>query len=166
MFVPLAGGEALLHSYDYTGVMVVAQSAALVTQVTTELTALYGSNVRITSVSSILSTINSVTQSTGTLLEAVGSISVLVAFIAVMTTEFTSVIERTKEIGILKALGATSRTIMFNFISEALATGFLGGIIGAAVGSGLSFLDRRAAKRASSGALAELRWRAAGEARI
>src|SRR4029077_9801202 len=68
VFVPLAGREALLHSYDYTGVMVVAQSATLVTQVTAELTALYGSSVRITSVSSILSTINSVTQSTGTLL--------------------------------------------------------------------------------------------------
>ena len=80
------------------------------------------------------------TQSTGTLLEAVGSISVLVAFIAIMTTEFTSVIERTKEIGILKALGASSRTIMVNFISEALATGFIGGLIGAALGSGLSFL--------------------------
>jgi putative ABC transport system permease protein len=139
VFVSLATGEALLHSYDYTGVMVVAQSPALVTQVTSELTALYGSDARITSVSSILSTITSVTQSTGTLLEAVGSISVLVAFIAIMTTEFTSVIERTKEIGILKALGANSRTIMFNFISEALATGFIGGIIGAAVGSGLSF---------------------------
>jgi len=140
VFVPLAAGESLLHSYDYTGVMVVAQSAALVNQVISELTALYGSDVRVTSVSSILSTITSVTQSTGTLLEAVGSISVLVAFIAIMTTEFTSVIERTKEIGILKALGANSRTIMFNFISEALATGFIGGVIGASIGSGLSFL--------------------------
>jgi putative ABC transport system permease protein len=140
VFVPLAGGESLLHSYDYTGVMVVAQSPSLVNQVISELTTLYGSDVRITSVSSILSTITSVTQSIGTLLEAVGSISVLVAFIAVMTTEFTSVIERTKEIGILKALGANSRTIMFNFISEALATGFLGGVIGAAVGGDLSFL--------------------------
>jgi putative ABC transport system permease protein len=140
VFVPLAEGEALLHSYDYTGMMVVASSNSVVNNVDSELTALYGNDVRITSVSSLLSTITSVTQSTGTLLEAVGSISVLVAFIAIMTTEFTSVIERTKEIGILKALGATSRTIMFNFISEALATGFIGGLIGAALGSGLSFL--------------------------
>ena len=50
------------------------------------------------------------TSSTGTLLEAVGSISVLVAFIAIMTTEFSSVLERTKEIGILKSLGANART--------------------------------------------------------
>lgn len=140
IFVPLAEGEQLLHSYDYTGLMVVASSDSIVNSVESEITALYGNDVRVTSVSSILSTITSVTQSTGTLLEAVGSISVLVAFIAIMTTEFTSVIERTKEIGILKALGATSRTIMFNFISEALATGFIGGLIGAAIGSGLSFL--------------------------
>lgn len=140
IFIPLAEGEALLHSYDYTGLMVVASSNSIVNTVDSELTALYGNDIRVTSVSSILSTITSVTQSTGTLLEAVGSISVLVAFIAIMTTEFTSVIERTKEIGILKALGATSRTIMVNFISEALATGFIGGLIGAAIGSGLSFL--------------------------
>ncbi len=140
VFVPLAEGEALLHSYDYTGLMVVASSNSIVSSVESEITALYGNDIRVTSVSSILSTITSVTQSTGTLLEAVGSISVLVAFIAIMTTEFTSVIERTKEIGILKALGASSRTIMVNFISEALATGFIGGLIGAALGSGLSFL--------------------------
>jgi len=140
VFVPLAEGEALLHSYDYTGMMVVAASNSIVNSVESEITALFGNDVRVTSVSSILSTITSVTQSTGTLLEAVGSISVLVAFIAIMTTEFTSVIERTKEIGILKALGATSRTIMVNFISEALATGFIGGLIGAGIGSGLSFL--------------------------
>jgi len=140
VFVPLAEGEALLHSYDYTGLMVVASSNSIVDNVESEITALYGNDVRVTSVSSILSTITSVTQSTGTLLEAVGSISVLVAFIAIMTTEFTSVIERTKEIGILKALGASSRTILVNFISESLATGFIGGLIGAALGSGLSFL--------------------------
>ena len=111
-----------------------------VSEVSTELTTLFGQNVRVTTVNSILSTIQSVTQSTGTLLASVGSISVLVAFIAIMTTEFTSVMERTKEIGILKALGANARTILFNFISESLVTGFLGGIIGAGIGGGLSFL--------------------------
>jgi len=140
VFIPLATGEALLHSYSYSGVMVVASSASVVNQVESELTNLFGTNVRVTSVTSILSTIQSVTQSTSTLLEAVGGISVLVAFIAIMTTEFTSVLERTKEIGILKALGANSRTIMLSFISEALVTGFLGGVIGAAAGSAFSFL--------------------------
>lgn len=152
VFIPIAEGEALMHSYDYTGLMVVASGNSIVNNVDSEITALYGNDVRVTSVSSILSTITSVTQSTGTLLEAVGSISVLVAFIAIMTTEFTSVIERTKEIGILKALGATSRTIMVNFISEALATGFIGGLIGAGIGSGLSFLIIGVLAKSSSAA--------------
>lgn len=140
IFIPISSGESLLHSDTYSGVMVIATSVNAVSEVSTELTTLFGQNVRITTVSSILSTIQSVTQSTGTLLASVGSISVLVAFIAIMTTEFTSVMERTKEIGILKALGANARTILLNFISESLVTGLVGGIIGAGIGGGLSFL--------------------------
>ncbi len=139
IFIPLSSGEVLLHSDTYSGVMVVATSVNAVTDVTAELTSLFGEDVRTTTVSSILSSIQSVTSSTGTLLASIGSISVLVAFIAIMTTEFTSVMERTKEIGILKALGANARTIMLNFISESLVVGFLGGVIGAGIGAGLSF---------------------------
>jgi len=139
IFIPLSSGEVLEHSDTYSGVMVVATSVNSVTDVTAELTTLFGQNIRTTTVSSILSSIQSVTSSTGTLLEAVGSISVLVAFIAIMTTEFSSVLERTKEIGILKALGANARTIMFNFITESVVVGFLGGVIGAGIGAGLSF---------------------------
>lgn len=139
IFIPLSSGEVLLHSDTYNGVMVVATSVDAVTTVNTELTTLFGQDIRTTEVSSILSSIQSVTSSTGTLLASIGSISVLVAFIAIMTTEFTSVMERTKEIGILKALGANARTIMFNFIAESLVVGFLGGVIGASIGAGLSF---------------------------
>ena len=139
VFIPLSLGQLLEHSDSYSGVMVAAASVSTVNEVSSELTSLFGQDVRVTTVSSILSSIESVSQSTGTLLASIGSISVLVAFIAIMTTEFTSVLERTKEIGILKALGATSRTIMFNFISESLVTGLLGGVIGAGIGAGLSF---------------------------
>jgi putative ABC transport system permease protein len=139
IFIPLSSGEVLEHSDTYSGVMIVATSVNAVTNVNAELTALFGQDVRTTTVSSILSSIQSVTSSTGTLLEAVGSISVLVAFIAIMTTEFSSVLERTREIGILKALGANARTIMINFITESVVVGFLGGVIGAGIGAGLSF---------------------------
>jgi putative ABC transport system permease protein len=118
---------------------VIASSVNAVSTVSSELTSLFGNDVRVTTVSSILSTVESVTSSTGTLLASIGSISVLVAFIAIMTTEFTSVMERTKEIGILKALGASARTILVNFISESLVVGLLGGLIGAGLGSALSF---------------------------
>jgi len=140
VFVPLATGQLILHSASYSGIMVVASSASAVNNVITEIDDIYSSSVRVTSISSLLSSIQSITAGTTTLLEAVAATSVLVAFIGIMTTMLTSVIERTKEIGILKALGTSSRGIMSTFIAEAFVVGIVGGIIGAVVGVGLSFL--------------------------
>lgn len=140
VFVPLSTGQLILHSASYSGMMVVASSPGAVSNVITEIDDVYGQTVRATSVSSLLSSIQSVTSGTTTLLEAVAATSVLVAFIGIMTTMLTSVIERTKEIGILKALGTSSRGIMLTFIAEALVVGLAGGIAGAAAGVGLSYL--------------------------
>jgi putative ABC transport system permease protein len=140
VFISLAAGQQVLRSSTYTGLIVVASNPSTVTDVTNELTAAYGQNVRITSVSSLLSSIQSVTSGATTLLEAVGGTSVLVAFIGIMTTMLTSVLERTKEIGVLKALGSSSRGIMAVFITEAMVTGLIGGFVGAGAGFMLSFL--------------------------
>jgi putative ABC transport system permease protein len=140
IFIPLASGEQVLKSSSFTGIMVVASSPNAVTEVTNEITAQYGSNVRTTSVTSLLSSIQSVTSGTSTLLEAVAGTSVLVAFIGIMTTMLTSVLERTKEIGVLKALGSSSRGILTVFLAEAVVTGLIGGFIGVTAGFLLSFL--------------------------
>ena len=140
VFVSQSAGQELLHSSTYNGVVVVASSAADVTEVINELDAEFGQSVRTTSVTSLLSTIQSVSQGATTLLEAVAGTSVVVAFIGIMTTMLTSVLERTTEIGILKALGASSRSIMLAFITEASVTGLFGGAIGAAAGVALSYV--------------------------
>jgi putative ABC transport system permease protein len=140
VFVPLSTGQLILHSGSYSGIMVVASSASDVNNVITEIDNIYGDTVRATSVSSLTSAIQSVTAGTTTLLEAVAATSVLVAFIGIMTTMLTSVVERTKEIGILKALGTSSRGIMLTFIAEALVVGLAGGALGAVTGVGLSYL--------------------------
>jgi len=140
VFIPLSAGQLILHSSSYSGLMVVASGANTVNAVVTEIEDAYGQTVRVTSITSLLSSIQSVTSGTTTLLEAVAATSVLVAFIGIMTTMLTSVIERTKEIGILKALGTSSRGIMFTFIAEALVVGIAGGILGAVTGVGLSYL--------------------------
>lgn len=72
-------------------------------------------------------------------LMAIASISLLVAGIGIMNIMTVSVMERTREIGILKAIGAKSRTVLEMFLSEAVLIGIIGGLIGILTGYGLSF---------------------------
>jgi putative ABC transport system permease protein len=140
IFVQQSDGQAVLHASTYNGVIVVATSASTVTQVTNELTSEFGQNIRATAVTSLTSTIQSITQGVSTLLEAVAGTSVIVAFVGIMTTMLTSVLERTTEIGVLKSLGASSRSIMLAFITEASVTGLIGGVVGAGAGAALSYV--------------------------
>jgi len=140
IFIQQSAGQAVLHTSTYNGVVVVASSASTVTTVSNELTATFGDDIRATSVTSLTSTIQSITQGVSTLLEAVAGTSVIVAFVGIMTTMLTSVLERTTEIGVLKSLGASSRSIMLAFITEASVTGLIGGLVGAGAGAALSYL--------------------------
>ena len=60
---------------------------------------------------------------------------------------YTAVLERTKEIGVLKALGARSRDVMLLFLAEAMGIGLAGGLIGAFVAVGLGRLGNAAVDR-------------------
>lgn len=68
----------------------------------------------------------------------IASISLLVGGIGIMNTMYTSVTERTREIGIMKAIGATDRQIQIIFLFESGILGLLGGIVGVIIGLGLS----------------------------
>jgi putative ABC transport system permease protein len=76
-------------------------------------------------------------QVTGTIqavLGGIAAISMFVAGIGIVNTMTISVNERTKEIGTLKAIGAKNTDILLLFISEAVYTGFIGGLVGVAFG--------------------------------
>jgi putative ABC transport system permease protein len=69
---------------------------------------------------------------------AIAGISLLVGGIGIMNIMLASILERTREIGVRRAMGATQREIMTQFLLEAVAVSFLGGVLGIAVGFGLT----------------------------
>jgi putative ABC transport system permease protein len=72
------------------------------------------------------------------ILGAIGGIALLVAAFGIINTLSMAILERTREIGLMKALGARNRDVMSIFLGEAAFMGLLGGVIGTVVGWGLS----------------------------
>lgn len=72
-------------------------------------------------------------------LTAIASISLLVAGISIMNIMTVSVMERTREIGILKAIGTKNNIVLIMFLSEAVLIGVIGGLIGILTGYGFSY---------------------------
>ena len=83
-----------------------------------------------------LNTLGETTQVFTYLLSGIAAVSLLVGGIGIMNIMLVSVTERTREIGIRKALGATRGNILLQFLIEAVVLCLLGGLIGALVGSG------------------------------
>ncbi|MCS7113307.1 MAG: FtsX-like permease family protein, partial [Nitrososphaerota archaeon] len=95
---------------------------------------LYGDYLDVISIKQIAKTVDNIMKILDVLLFSTSSISFAVAVTGVMATMFTSVMERTKEIGVMKALGFTNRQVMLLILSESIIIGFIGGIAGVVAG--------------------------------
>ena len=94
------------------------------------------SDFQIRNQADFLNTLGETTQVFSLLLAGIAAVSLLVGGIGIMNIMLVSVTERTREIGIRKALGATKMNILFQFLIEAVVLCILGGILGIAVGAG------------------------------
>ena len=101
------------------------------------------SGYMVTSLSEMLDTMTSMVNMVVTILTAIAAISLLVGGIGIMNIMMVSVTERTREIGIRKALGAQESTILGLFVTEAAATSALGGVLGIGLGYLLSAVANR-----------------------
>ncbi|MEM4380731.1 MAG: ABC transporter permease [Candidatus Caldarchaeum sp.] len=140
IFVNLDAGRLLTNRRSYSGAFVRITEPGMSDSVVIELENRYGENIRVFSITAISETVQQIIGTLNVFFSSVASMSLLVAFLGIMTTMFTSVNERVREIGLVKALGFRTRDVMLNFLTEAVIIGLIGGIVGTAAGVATSFV--------------------------
>ncbi|MAE49994.1 hypothetical protein CMI48_04155 [Candidatus Pacearchaeota archaeon] len=98
-----------------------------------------------------VSTINTILLMINIIVVGIAMISLVVGGIGIANTMYTSVLERRKEIGVMKAVGAKNQHILTIFLIESALLGLAGGLIGAAIGLGLAFGAAAAVQTAMPG---------------
>ncbi len=145
VFVPLKTAQKRLFGADYvTSINVEAKSQESMDQATTEITSLLRERHRIRpgeeddfhirSQAEILSMVQETGQTFTMLLAGIAIVSLVVGGIGIMNIMFVSVSERTREIGIRKAIGAQKRHVLGQFLIEAIIVSLSGGVVGILVG--------------------------------
>jgi len=150
IYIPYTTAQKYLSGNKYlTEIDVQVTDADLMTDTQTEITNLLlslhnisdstSADFSISNQSDLLETITSTSQTLTILLGAIAGISLLVGGIGIMNMMLTTVTERTKEIGLRKAIGAKADDISFQFLTESVVLTFTGGLIGVILGWGISF---------------------------
>lgn len=145
VYIPIAMAQAIFNTNQTSQIVVqlVDSEQATIDSVTEAIKELYGGRVTAISLSAILDVTSSIFSIMELFLAGIAGISLLVAGIGIMNIMIVTVLERTREIGILKSLGTKDRTVLVMFLSEAALIGLLGSVIGITLGWGLaSFVSK------------------------
>lgn len=151
IFVPITTAGRYFSGDQYvTSISVGAENAEVTSQVQEEITTILLKRHNITDATladfstlnqaDIIATASSITSTFTTLLAAIAGISLLVGGIGIMNMMLTTVTERTREIGLRKAIGAKRKDISSQFLLEAVMLTFLGGTVGVLLGWLIAFI--------------------------
>jgi putative ABC transport system permease protein len=135
-----SGDKLLQRAGKYDSLFVAAQSTEFVDLVEQEIRGIYGNDIGINTVQAILETIEEFTGGINSFLSSIAIISLVVGAVGIITTLYTSVLERIREIGTLKAIGAKRITILGLFLVEAVFIGIFGATLGLGAGIGMGYL--------------------------
>lgn len=151
IYIPLASAQRYLVGNQYLSTIdVQASSQDVMTQVQTDITALLvdrhhvadpaNPDFRILNQQDLASSATSIISTFTLFLGAVAGISLVVGGIGIMNMMLTTVTERTREIGLRKAIGAKQADIRTQFLAEAVVLTLIGGIVGTALGWLIAFI--------------------------
>ncbi|MBW5448116.1 FtsX-like permease family protein [Cohnella sp. CFH 77786] len=147
VMIPQSSAERLFKSKGVRTIYVQVETAdqidAVAARLETALSKKFRGNTdsyRVFNQSDVLSTLSTVTGTLSLALGGIAGISLLVGGIGIMNIMLVSVTERTREIGIRKAIGAKKRDILTQFLIESMALSGLGGLLGIGIGIGAAKL--------------------------
>jgi putative ABC transport system permease protein len=140
IFMPLDTALEFYNQTDYNFIMAVAKEGVDVDPLADRIERKLersrdDDNFQVMTATEIIESIGQILSIIQIVLVGIAGISLLVGAVGIMNTTYTSVLERTREIGIMKAVGATNNAILSIFLIEAGVIGIVGGIIGATIGT-------------------------------
>jgi len=140
VYIPLSKAQSLFNTNEADVIIVQLTNSdeATIASVSEAIKNLFNDQVQVISPTAILNTITTTFSTIELFLAGIAGISLLVAGIGIMNIMIVSLMERTREIGILKALGMKNRTVLSIFLSESVIIGLMGTAIGIALGWGLA----------------------------
>jgi len=126
----------ILNRRSYSMLLVKASDINTVNDLSNTLNTIYGNNLQILTVQQLSETVSSIIGQFGVLLASIAGISLSVAGLGTMNIMMITVLERTREIGVMKALGFKNRDVLLLYLLEASLIGIIGGLIGIGLGIG------------------------------